>query len=477
MLPVSEFRVLDVNSAHWGVSVEMLMEQAGCAVSDLVLERFPDKERIAVVCGSGNNGGDGFVAARHLLPYRDVEVLLVKHESSIRTEAARRNYRMVAESSMMLSEAGLGEYDLIVDAVLGLGVSGEVREPHASALKMMASAASPVVSVDCPSGLGTPQAIRPDVTVTFHDLKEGMDEDSCGEIVVADIGIPLEAATFTGPGEAMLYPMPLSSSHKGQNGRVLVLGGGPYTGAPALAALGAYRIGSDLVHIATPRRSFQIVASYSPMFITHCLSGDHLQEADVDDVLDLARFADVLLIGPGLGGGADTLAAVAAVIEDCPLPMVLDADAVSALAHARSAGGEVLVTPHKRELERLTGEPCPDDIEERAEYVRSASSGSGAVVLLKGAVDVISDGVRTKLNRSGCPGMTVGGTGDVLAGMCAGLAAKGMGLFDAARLGSYIAGIAGERAEASQGPGMMATDMLDHIGPALTAAQDFGGRI
>ncbi len=473
MLPVSEFRVLDVNSAHWGVPVEMLMEQAGCAVSDLVLERFPDKERIAVVCGSGNNGGDGFVAARHLLPYREVEVLLVKHESSIRTDVARRNYKMVEDSSMMLAEADIDDYDLVVDAVLGLGVSGELREPHASALNMISSASS-IVSVDCPSGFGTAQPIIPDITVTFHDLKEGMDEDGCGEVVVADIGIPTEAATFTGPGEALLYPLPPTSSHKGQNGRVLVLGGGPYTGAPALAALAAYRIGSDLVHIATPWRSFTTVASYSPMFITHCLSGDSLQESDVPEVLELAKGADALLMGPGLGDGGGTLAAVRAIIEECNLPMILDADAVSALGQAARTEGDILITPHSKELERLVGSTCPSDIEDRTDYVCSAASALGATILLKGPVDVISDGDRCKLNRSGCPAMTVGGTGDVLAGICAGLAAKGMGAFDASRLGAYIGGNAGERAEALHGHGMMATDMLDHIGPSLMAALDFG---
>lgn len=476
MLPVSEFRILDINSAYWGVSTDALMEQAGCAVADLVMDRYPTDGRVAVVCGSGNNGGDGFVAARHLIPYKDVDVVLVKPAQTIRTEAARRNYSLVEDNSILIDDTSLDEYSLVIDSVLGLGVSGRLREPFLSAVEAISSFVGPIVSVDCPSGMGADVAVFPDLTITFHDVKEGMGEHNCGEIVVADIGIPYEAGAFTGPGEAQLYPIPGIDSHKGQNGRVLIVGGGPYTGAPALAGLASYRTGCDLVHISTPRSSCPAVSSYSPMLLTHCLEGDILDGTHTRHIMDIVPDVDAVLIGPGLGRAEVTLEAIGDILKLIDIPVVLDADGITAygLLDEPPTLDNLVLTPHAREMENITGEACPSDLDERAQQVVRTAASLDATILLKGTVDMISDGRRLKMNRSGNSAMTVGGTGDVLAGAVAGLMSKGLSPFDSARLASYLNGSAGEMAFLEQGYGMMATDILDRLGPSLMSALEYG---
>ncbi len=477
MLPPSEFRIIDINSAYWGVSVETLMEQAGCAVADLVIDRYPGDGRVAIVCGSGNNGGDGFVAARHLLPYRDVDVLLVKPSSTIRTDVSKKNFNMVKHRSMSFEDADLKNYSLVIDAILGLGVVGGIKEPFTSAIHAVSRFTGPLVSVDCPSGIGTEQAVVPDVTVTFHDVKEGMDEDNCGEIVITDIGIPSEAVKFTGPGEAQRYPVPRPESHKGENGRLLVVGGGPYTGAPALAGMAAYRAGSDLVRIAIPNDIHSIVASYSPELICHGLEGSILKRKHIEEVLRICEKVDTVLIGPGLGVDEETIRAIKTFIAECDKPLVIDADAITALGSYYQDidfSGRAVITPHRQEMEKLTGIKSPDEVEELADYIRETANKVGATILFKGQVDIISDGRHIKFNRTGNVSMTVGGTGDVLAGTVAGLLSKGCSPYDSARLGAYINGMAGEKAFQFQGYGMIASDILNHIGPSLIEALEFG---
>ena len=176
--------------------------------------------------------------------------------------------------------------------------------------------------------------------------------ENSGEIVVADIGIPPDAAKYVGPGEFVLYPLPSPDSHKGMNGRVLVVGGGPYTGAPALAGFGAYRIKVDLVRIATPARSYLPVAGYSPNFIVHELGDDVLTEEDVPRVMDLIKNVEAVLIGPGLGNADGTLHAIREIIRGCDRPMVIDADAITAVSKDRSVlkGKAGVITPHAGEL-------------------------------------------------------------------------------------------------------------------------------
>lgn len=474
MITAAEMRVLDRNAQHFGVSVLDLMENAGKAVADVAKSEFGITDKsVVVVCGTGNNGGDGLVAARLLAPNARVRLLLARAPDQLGTDEARTNFERLPDvpttEGLDGSEESLAQADLIIDALLGIGVSGPLREPYATLIRQMNDAGKPVLSVDVPSGLGTDTAVRPTATVALHDTKEGMTEENSGRIHVADIGIPPTVARLIGPGEFYLYPRPAKESHKGQNGTLLIVAGGPFTGAPALVGLGALGMGVDLVQIATPAIAAPIVAGFSPNFIVHPLVGHRILREDIEEVRDLAQKASALAIGPGLGDSPGTLEAVRAMVKAVDLPMVLDADAIRAAGAdtAILAKKRAVVTPHAREFQALTGKALPADLEGKAEAARAAAASLGVTVLLKGAVDVVTDGTRTKYNYTGNPGMTVGGTGDVLCGAVGGLLAKGAAPFDAARIAAFSNGTAGDMAFRVKSYGLTATDVAENLGRVL----------
>ncbi|MBO4568993.1 MAG: NAD(P)H-hydrate dehydratase [Candidatus Methanomethylophilaceae archaeon] len=351
--------------------------------------------------------------------------------------------------------SSLEGYDVVVDCALGTGASGDVREPYLGFIDDVNRSGAFVVSADVPSGFGTATAVKPDVTVTFHDIKVGMDE-GCGKIVVADIGIPEDAWRKVGPGDMIRYPVPKPSSHKGNNGRLMIIGGGPYFGAPAMSAMSALRIGTDIVRVFTPESSYREVAAASPVLMATRLPGDHLDDKSVDMLLEESLGYDAVLIGPGLGASEETVEAATRFIRGCSRPTVVDADAIAA-AKGLERKAPTVLTPHAREFARISEGRSPEE----------TASAMNAVILLKGKDDVVTDGSRTRVNSSGTPAMTGAGTGDVLAGATAGLLAKGMGAFDAACLAAYICGKAGEEAFETRSFGLIATDVIDSIPTVL----------
>jgi NAD(P)H-hydrate epimerase len=469
MLPFLEVKVLDINSEHLGVPIDALMENAGEAVAEVITNEIGVGKRIAVVCGVGNNAGDGFVAARNLMRNNDVTVLLANPPSEIRTDAAKRAFEKVKHMSSSSVGVTFSKFDVVVDALLGTGTFTEVREPYRTLIHRINDSGSTIVAVDVPSGLGTDVQVRPAITVTFTRIKEGMTAENSGKIIVQDIGVPLDASRYVGPGEFIYYPVRGKESHKGENGRLVIVGGGPFTGAPALAGLAAYRMGVDLVRIATPWMSYGPIASYSPNLIVHRLSDDILSKKDVPVVLKMLETADAMLIGPGLGADEETMAAVRAIVKDCMVPMVIDADAITAVSKDVSVlgGKQCVITPHAREYEVLTGERLPKDFDDRLPMVTEASNRLGAVLLVKGRIDIISDGHWTKMNKTGNAGMTVGGTGDVLAGEVAALQAKGVSAYNAARIAAFTNGAAGDLAFDRIGYSLMATDVIESIPEVL----------
>src|SRR5438034_1117250 len=281
MISPLEMRVLDRNAQPFGVSILDLMENAGKAVAEVARNEFSAAgKHVLVLCGTGNNGGDGLVAARHLAKDARVTVLLARSPDQFDTKEAQTNFERLRDAQILAgldrSEEAIAEADLIIDALLGIGAQGSLRGPFASLLRQVNASGKPVISVDVPSGFGTELMVRPTVTVALHDAKEGMTPENSGRIRIVDIGIPSKVVTMIGPGEFLLYPIPKASSHKGENGRLLVIAGGPYTGAPALVAFGAFGVGIDLAHIATPALAATVVAGYSPTFIVHPLVGHRL---------------------------------------------------------------------------------------------------------------------------------------------------------------------------------------------------------
>ena len=471
MLPALEMRVLDRNAEWMGVKILDLMENAGKAVAEAALRELGARgKRVLIVCGVGNNGGDGLTAARYLKPECDVTVLLAKGPSEFSTSEALVNFERVKDSVPILvadaaSAHRMQDFDVIIDALLGIGAYGEVREPYAGIIQGMNASEKPILSVDVPSGFGGALAVVPKATVALHAAKEGMTAENSGTIIVAPIGLPAEVERTIGPGEFLHYPAPRADSHKGDNGRLLVVGGGPFTGAPALVAWGAYRIGADVVHIATPSAAYPIIASMAPEFIVHPLSGDRLVREDVPTVSDLAEGMDAVVIGPGLGTSEGTMDAVREIVHGLALPIVIDADAFTALrGHLELLQGKGgVLTPHAREFEVISGERMPTDPEGRAETARSFAKQTGFTVLLKGARDVVTDGERVKLTKGGNPGMTVGGTGDVLAGLAGGLLAKHAGPYDAARIAAFASKYAGDLAFEDLSYGFVAKDVADRV--------------
>lgn len=471
MMSNLESRILDINSDHWGESVEDLMYNAGGALYDVLSDRFPDK-RILIVCGPGNNGGDGFACAVRYKGTADVALLV---PDGIKTNAAKMHFDRLAAGPMMFSDVSLDNYDVVLDCVLGTGARSPLADVYKEYIKKIKKFKGTVVSADVPTGFGTEDALIPDITVTFHDRKEGMNEKNCGTIIVADIGIPEGAVRYIGPGDMLRYPIRKRDSHKGENGRLLIIGGGPYIGAPVMAAMAAQRVGIDLVHIATPIMSYTEIATMSPTFIMHKLSGDLLTEKDVKELLELAKKVDAVLIGPGLGTDEGTMKAVREFISECSVPVVADADGITAIASMKKIPGKVIITPHHREFNRFfgsdfdgrfgEGEGYLDDA--RESVLKNVSKERNVTVLLKGERDVIASAERIRYNYTGTSAMTVGGTGDVLAGAVAGLLSKNMDLFDAACLGAFICGLAGEDAFDEFYHGMIATDVIGKIPKVL----------
>ncbi len=469
MLPFLEVRVLDINSEHLGVPIDALMENAGEAVAETIMNELGTGKKIAVVCGVGNNAGDGFVTARNLMRYNDVTVLLANPPAEIRTDAAKRAFEKVKHFSSSSVGVNFSNFDIVVDALLGTGTIKEVREPYRTLINRINSSGTYVVSIDIPSGLGTDIQVEADLTVTFTGIKEGMNEENSGRIVLQDIGIPADAKRFIGPGELIYYPVRSPDAHKGESGRLLIVGGGPFTGAPALAGLAAYRMGVDLVNIATPWMSYAPIASYSPNLVVHRLSDDVLNLSDVPRIMDLVKSSDALLIGPGLGRDPSTQEAVQNIVEDCEVPLVIDADAITAVARDVTVveGKSCVITPHAREYAVLMGRALPQDLDARQLDVTEAARELGVVLLVKGIIDVISNGSWTKLNRTGNAGMSVGGTGDVLAGEVGALLTKRVSPFNAARIAAFTNGAAGDLAFDKIGYSLMATDVIECIPDVL----------
>ena len=472
--------MVDRNAAALGVPRKQLMESSGNAVAAAVRDLAEPGATVAIVAGRGDNGGDAFVAARFLSAY-DVRVHLLGRPVTISTRIARENWEAVVDAGIPTEvvrdsrNLELGEPDVIVDAMLGTGVSGALREPEATAAHAINDADAPVVAVDVPSGVdadtgeaaGT--AVEADHVVTFHDVKPGLAEDSPvaerAMVEVADIGIPDAAETFVGPGDLLAIDR-RPESHKGDHGKVLVVGGGPYTGAPALSARAAFRAGADLVTVACPESVAREVQSYEAGLIVRALDGEQFAPRHVERALELAADRDAVVLGPGLGDATPTRDAIADFLRDFEGTAVVDADALAVVPEVETAA-TLVCTPHQGELRAMGGETS-DDWRERAELVAdfAADLDADATLLVKGRYDVISDGDRIRVNRTGNAGMTVGGTGDVLAGATGALTAI-LDPIEAAAVGAYATGRAGDTVNEDGGPGLVAADLLSALPDAL----------
>ncbi|WP_458204634.1 NAD(P)H-hydrate dehydratase [Haladaptatus sp. NG-SE-30] len=472
MITADRMAAVDVNAEALGVPRKQLMESSGNAIAREVRDLVAPGARVVVVAGRGNNGGDAFVAARFLDDY-DVSVFLLGRAESIGTDIARENWDALQQAEYDTTEVtdsrtlDLPDCDLVVDAMLGTGVTGALREPEATAARKINETDATILAVDVPSGVNADTgdvdgtAVDADRIVTFHDTKPGL-ADLDG-VTIADIGIPAAAERFVGPGD-------LRGVRGDVGGRVFVIGGGPFTGAPALAAQSALRAGADLSFVAAPDTVAGEIQGYAEDLIVQPYEGDRLTPEQVDSLVETAEgYDDTVVLGPGLGNADETLEAATQFLESFTGRAVVDADALPVIPDL-DTDAELVCTPNRKELAKMGG-PEADDLREVTDGIETLAADLGHVVLAKGATDVISDGERTRLVRTGNTGMKVGGTGDVLAGIVAGLFGTADG-FDAACVGSYANGRAGDLLYDEHGEGLLASDLLDTVPAAIWGDTD-----
>lgn len=478
-----------------GVPGVVLMENAGRAVFEVSAARFgPVRNRAFwVACGTGNNGGDGFVAARYLaLAGADVKLTLTGEPDRISGDA-RIHFDLLRGTGIQPSSTFPLGSTVKIDALLGTGITGAPREEIAAAIDALNRADGPTISVDIPSGVnadtGTAPgaAVRADVTVTFAYPKLGLflgaGADLSGDVLVDPIGFRWESLDPQTPYEllraaemrALLPPRP-RDAHKGTFGHVLIVGGSVgMSGAPIMTSRAAARAGCGLVTAAIPRSIQPIVAAGMDELMTIPLpdrDGELVPEA-AGEVVNFARSCDAVCLGPGMRNTADTQEFLARVLAELEAPLILDADGLNALdtspAMLDRRAAPMILTPHPGECGRLIDRTVPQIEEDRIAAVRDAARKYRSVVVLKGARSLICDGrgnaeAPIGINTSGNAGMATGGSGDTLTGILASLVAQGVEPWDAARLGVFIHGRAGDLAAEDEGTrGLIAGDIADRL--------------
>ena len=492
-----------------GVPSLVLMENAGNQVVAAMGSAFNDlaSRRVAVLCGRGNNGGDGFVIARTLSQQGlEVGVFLLGRAADVEGDA-RTNLEIVGQLGLPVIELHNSQawelhgpevvrFDLLVDAVLGTGLSKPLAGLLQTVIADINSAPIPVVAVDVPTGLSAEShavigdAIQADVTVTLAAPKLPLvlpPGNACaGDLVIADIGIPASVIDgLDGPRLELVTPADIrrlippraSDAHKGDFGHVLVVAGSPgKSGAACLAGLAALRSGAGLVTVATPRSCLSAVAGGAPEYMTLPLaeSADGTVDADaLSQVLDFS--CDVIAVGPGLDTGSGPAAVVRGLVSRAGVPVVLDADGLTVFANDPAElrgrdGTDLVITPHPGEMSRLCGTPTDAVQVDRVEVARAFASEHRVHVVLKGVRTVIAtpDGA-VFVNMTGNPGMATGGTGDVLTGVTAAWLGQLLDAAAACQVAVYLHGLAGDLAARSRGEvALIASDVIDALGQAIT---------
>jgi NAD(P)H-hydrate epimerase len=491
-----------------GIASLVLMENAGRQVVAAIESLYPDlaERSIAIVCGKGNNGGDGFVVARTLQQRGfDVSVFVIGSLSEVKGDA-RVNLAILGnigqtvvevadETAWELHGAEITGHDLIIDAIFGTGLSAPLSGFMETVVADINDAGVPIVSIDIPSGMSADTAdeigasIEATVTVTLGAPKLPLvlppAEMKAGEVVIADIGIPSDVIEqLDGPRlelmtrdqmRALIQPR-AADAHKGDFGRVLVVAGSVgKTGAAVLCAQGAMRAGAGLVTVASPASCQPVIAAHAVEYMTEGVEETPegtVHYSAVDDVL--AIDADVIVAGPGLGRGEGVTTFVRELLERCEGPLVLDADALNAFADEPALlvgreGRDLIITPHPGEMARLVGCTVEDLQADRIGIATDFAKRHKLYVVLKGyRTLVVTPDEKVFVNPTGCPGMATGGTGDVLAGMLGAWLAQLLDAEAACKLAVYLHGSAGELADADNGEvSMTAGDLVDHIGDAI----------
>jgi hydroxyethylthiazole kinase-like uncharacterized protein yjeF len=509
IVSAEEMRAIDrATSERHGVASLALMENAGTSVADYLFSHHATAARIVVFCGKGNNGGDGFVAARRLHEQgKKVQVVLLAEPGDLRGDAAAMFGKLpspaiaVHSSEQLKSEWVLPslQADLYLDAVLGTGFKPPVLGLYAEAIAIMNASQIPVIAVDIPSGADAdamgPQSgtiARADAIVTFTAPRpaHAFSMLTAGPTVVSGIGSPEEAivsalrlnvitARDVGP---LIGPRPVDSN-KGNYGHVLVVGGSRgKSGAAAMAGMAVLRAGAGLSTIATAKSALGTVAGFHPELMTEPLpetDGGTISTKAQDRIEELAKGKTVLAIGPGISRDAQSAELVRSLVARLRLPMVLDADGLNAFegraGELKGAGRTLVITPHPGEMARLAGCTTAEVQKDRLGIARKFAREHELIVVLKGhrTLVVQPDG-EAWVNTTGNPGMATGGTGDILTGMVAGMIAQhSTGAFLAVLAAAHLHGLAGDVMREKMGEhSLVATDLLHGLPEAFRRTQE-----
>ena len=507
IVTAAEMREIDrITTEQFGVPSLTLMENAGNAVARFAVRQYPDARRITVVCGKGNNGGDGFVAARKLHEAgRETTVVLLSTADQVKGDA-RENLKRLARSPIVITSqkelASIAnqflETDLMLDAIFGTGFRPPLPDLTAETIELINHSTAPVISVDIPSGadadsfeLDQPHACRSSAIVTFTAPKPGIIFSTLtrGPIIVAEIGSPAEAITsnlgleWSGPPNILRKERPLNSN-KGLYGHALVIGGSlGKSGAPTMASMAALRIGAGLVTCAIPKSILPLVASTIPELMTEPLDDNDagsLSSSALDDPESkkLLERKNVVALGPGVGRDPDTVSSIRKFVSRCPMPLVLDADGLNAFEQQNNLlnGNRraLVLTPHPGEMSRLIGKSVKEIEAHRFEVARTFAREHKLVLVLKGWRTLIADANGDVwVNTTGNPGLAKGGSGDVLTGMIAGMIAQYPNeTVDAVRAAVYLHGLAADYALCDQTERtMLATDLLTGLPRAFRSVE------
>jgi len=508
-----EIRAIDRETIAGGVPGGELMERAGEGAVELIREHYKSRLRrgVVIVAGKGNNGGDAFVMARLLHKRRVwVEMFLAARESDLAGDAKKNWQRWKraggrvrpldgVEGLTALAEA-TSRAGLVVDGLFGTGLRGELDERAQAIVSVMNAAAVPIVAIDVPSGLdadrGVPlgAAVQATMTATFAYPKTGLllqpGATYAGEVVVVDIAVSPLALEKVAPRQRLLtaevvasaLPPRAEDTHKGTYGHVVALAGAAgKSGAALLCGRAALRAGAGLVTIAAPGPALGAMLSHTPELMTEALPDtDGAWKFSRDEstrIAALLQGKDAVILGPGIGTGADAKALTEWLIEASPRPVVIDADGlnclatnVSWLAKKRSS---IVLTPHPGEMGRLVDRPTSAVQADRVGVARRFATEHGVTVVLKGSRTVIaSPGGIVSINPTGNPGMASGGMGDALAGIIGSLLAQGLAADEAAEAGVYWHGAAGDRVAKRQGEaGLLASDLIGELPATLRELQ------
>ena len=466
-----------------GIPSITLMERAGASAFDALTRRYPRARNVVVVCGGGNNAGDGYVLARLAKQAGlDVRVIALVEPGRLKGDAAASAHKYL-DAGAVEDTPALDGADLIVDALLGSGLNRRVDGAFADAIGLINSAGAPVLALDVPSGLNADTgvcmgtAVKADATITFIGLKRGLfsadGPEYSGEVVFSDLETPADIHAEVSADTRLIEPAQVMQNlqrrprhaHKGSYGHVLVIGGDyGYLGAAILAGSAAARTGAGLVTVATRTEHARIIPLYRPELMTAAVT----TAQDLDTLLSRAG---VVAIGPGLGQSDWAMSLLAKVLQT-RLPLVVDADALNLLALEHQRRVNWVLTPHPGEAARLLGVTSGDIQLDRFAAVASLRDRFGGIAVLKGVGSLIVDASGlVYLNRTGNPGMACGGMGDVLTGMIAGLIAQGMELGMAAVAGVYLHGHAGDICAGQGERGMLAGDLLPVIRSVINSDQ------